>query len=41
MLIAMSILVAGVGNLLPADDGFGVVAAQRLLARDGGPRSRT
>lgn len=32
MLIAVKILVAGVGNCLRADDGFGVVAAQQLLA---------
>jgi hydrogenase maturation protease len=33
MLIAVKILVAGVGNILRGDDGFGVVAAHRLLAR--------
>lgn len=30
---APSILVAGVGNILRGDDGFGVVAAQRLMLR--------
>ncbi len=33
MLMAIKVLVAGVGNVLRADDGFGVVAAQRLLTR--------
>lgn len=32
MLIAVKILVAGVGNCLRSDDGFGVAAAQQLLA---------
>lgn len=30
----MRILVAGVGNVLRGDDGFGVAVAQRLLERD-------
>lgn len=30
----MRILIAGVGNLLRSDDGFGVVVAQRLESRD-------
>jgi hydrogenase maturation protease len=33
----MNVLVAGVGNLLRGDDGFGVVVAERLLAQ-GAPR---
>jgi hydrogenase maturation protease len=32
MLQDVRVLVAGVGNVLRGDDGFGVVAAQRLLA---------
>lgn len=31
------ILVAGVGNMLRGDDGFGVVAARKLMARDDVP----
>ncbi|MBA3735224.1 MAG: hydrogenase maturation protease [Actinobacteria bacterium] len=30
----MRILVAGVGNVLRGDDGFGVIVAQRLLEKD-------
>lgn len=33
----MRILIAGVGNVLRSDDGFGVVAAQRLETLDLGP----
>jgi hydrogenase maturation protease len=36
----MRILVAGVGNVLRGDDGFGVVAAQRLLDRPLPPELR-
>jgi hydrogenase maturation protease len=32
MLLGVGVLVAGMGNVLRADDGFGVVAAQRLQA---------
>lgn len=32
MLLAVGVLVAGMGNVLRADDGFGVVVAQRLQA---------
>lgn len=33
----MRILIAGVGNVLRSDDGFGVVVAERLASRDLGP----
>lgn len=36
----MKVLVAGVGNTLRGDDGFGVAVAQRLLERDLGPSVR-
>lgn len=32
MLLAVGVLIAGMGNVLRADDGFGVVVAQRLQA---------
>ena len=35
------ILIAGVGNVLRGDDGFGVVAARRLMARDDIPEGVT
>lgn len=37
---SMKVLVAGVGNLLRGDDGFGVVVAQRLQQMDLGPSVR-
>ncbi len=33
----MNVLIAGVGNVLRGDDGFGVVLAQRLLRRNSFP----
>lgn len=33
----MKVLVAGVGNILRSDDGFGVVTAVRLMEQDLGP----
>lgn len=33
-----TVLIAGVGNVLRGDDGFGVVTAQRLMALDDLPR---
>lgn len=36
---ARRVLVAGVGNVLQGDDGFGVEVANRLLQRDGLPQN--